>query len=67
MLLLRWELAVDQQIGHINEFTLLGKIVDVVSTVAQDPLLSVNIGNLALAAAGVHKTGIIGDTPGFLA
>jgi hypothetical protein len=49
------QLAVDQQVAHLDERRLLGKLLDRDSAVAQDPGIAVDVGDRALARGGVDE------------
>ncbi len=65
-LVLRRQLAVDQQVGHLDEGGLLGQLLDGVPAVAQDAGVTVDVGDRALARGGVDEAGVVGDGAGVL-
>ena len=62
-LLLVGELAVDQQVGHLEERALLGQLVDRIAAVAQDPGGAIDEGHRAAAARGVRERRVVGQQP----
>ncbi len=61
------QLAVDQQIAHLEERAVLGQLFDGEAAIAEDALLAIDEGDLALAAAGVAVARVHGDETGFTA
>ena len=57
------QLAVQQQVGDLQERAVLGQFLDRVAAVAQDPLLTVDEGDGAAAAGGVQERRIVGQQP----
>jgi len=47
------QFAVNDEVGGLDEFALLGELLNRVTTVAQDSRISVNVSNLTLARTGV--------------
>src|SRR4029450_4447500 len=60
----RRELAVDEEIGHLEERAPGGQLLDGVAAVAQDPLLAVDEGDRAPAGARIAIARIQRDQPG---
>ena len=54
------QLAEEQQIGHLQKGALLGQLLDGVAPIAQDALVAVDIGDLALARSRVVVARIVG-------
>ena len=65
-LVARRQLAVDEQVGDLDEGRLLGQLVDRVAAVAQDALVAVDVGDGALARRRVDEADVVGDEPGLL-
>ena len=61
------QFAVDQQIGYVNENTVFDQLLDGITAVAQDSLLTVDVSDIAVTACGVDKSGIERDQTGRLA
>jgi len=61
--LLVGQLPFDDQVGGFEIGAVLGKLRDVVAAVAQDPLVAVDEGNLALARRGVEQGWIVSHQP----
>jgi hypothetical protein len=57
------QLALGQQVGHLEEAGLLGELLDRVAAVAQDPLVAVDVGDRAPAGRGVHERRVVGHQP----
>ena len=57
------QFAIDDQIGGFQIVNLFGNLLDRISPVAQDPLVPVDVGDIALAGSGVLESGIIGHHP----
>ena len=53
------QLAVDQQVGDLEEGRLLRQLLDRVAAVLQDPLVAVDERDRALARGGVHEAGVV--------
>jgi hypothetical protein len=58
-LLLRWELAVDQQKADLQESGPISQLLNRIATVLKDTLITVDVGDLGDAAHGVHVGGVI--------
>ena len=58
------ELAVDDQIGRLDEIAVMRELLDGVTPVAKDAVIAVEKGDLALARAGVAIALIVGDVAG---
>ena len=58
------QLAVDEQVGDLEERGLAGQLLDRVAAVAQDALVAVDVRDLGLARGGVHEAGVHGDQAG---
>ena len=54
------QLAVDEQVGDLEEARLLRELLDRVAAVLEDALLAVDEGHRALARGGVDETGVVG-------
>ena len=59
VLLLGGQVAVDQQVGHLEEGGLLRQLLDGVPAVLQDPLLAVDEGDRAATGGGVGEAGVV--------
>ena len=57
------QLALAQQIGHLQKGRLLGQLLDGVAAVAEDPLVAVDVGDGAAAGGGVHERRVVGHHP----
>jgi len=55
------QLAVDEQVGRLDEVGLLGQVLDGVAAVAEDALFAVDERDLGLAGPGVGITVVEGD------
>ena len=55
------KLAIDQQIGHFNEGTVLRQVIDGISPIVENTLFPVKKGDLAGAGTGIHETAVQGD------
>ena len=53
------ELAVQQQVGHLEVGRVLGQLLDRVAPVAEDALVAVEIGDGALAGGGGHEPRVV--------
>ena len=53
------QLAVDQQVGDLEEVRLLGQLLDRVAAVLQDALVAVDEGDRAAAGGGVDEAGVV--------
>ena len=60
-LVLGRQLAVDEEVGHLEEARLLGQLLDRVAPVAQDALVAVDVGDRARAGGGVDEPDVQGD------
>ena len=60
VLVLGRQLAVDEQVGDLEEVRLLRQLLDRVAAVLEDPLLAVDEGHRALARGGVDEPGVVG-------
>ena len=60
------QLAVDQQVGHLEEARLLGQLLDRVAAVEQDALVAVDEGDGAARARGRDEAGVVGEVAGVL-
>ena len=58
------QLAVDQQVGDLEEAGVLGQLVDRVPAVAQDPGVTVDVGDRRRARGRVHEADVEGDLAG---
>jgi hypothetical protein len=58
-LLLRWELAVDQQKADLQESGPISQLLNRIATVLKDTLITVDVGDLGDTADGVHVGGVI--------
>ncbi len=64
VLLAGGQLAVDQQVGDLEEVGVLGQLLDRVAAVLQDPLLAVDERHRAPAGGGVDEPGVVDREPG---
>jgi hypothetical protein len=55
------QLAVDEQVGHLQEAGARGELVDRVTPVAQDAGVAVDVGDRGLARRRVHEAGVDRD------
>ena len=60
----RRQVAVDDQIGRLDEIGFLGHLLDGDAAIAQDALVAVNEGDVADARAGVAVAVVNGDVAG---
>ncbi len=58
------QLAVEQQVGHLEEVRLLGQVVDRIAAVQQNPLVAVDEGDLALATRRRGEGRVVGEDVG---
>ncbi len=58
------QLAVLQQIGHFEEVAVLSQLLDRIAAIQQLALVTVDEGNLGLAAGGGEETGVVGKQTG---
>ena len=56
-----WQLTVDQQVAHLGKGGLRSQLLDGVTTVAQNPSVTVDVGDGRLGCCGIHETRVIGD------
>src|SRR5438094_3265682 len=59
----RRQLAVQQQVGRLEERALLGELFDWVAAVAQDPLVPVDEADRAAARGRVHERRVVAQQP----
>ena len=59
----RGQLALDDQVGGLEEAALLGQLLDRVAAVAEDAALAVDVADLALAGGRVEERGVVADDP----
>ena len=59
-----WQLSVDQEISHFKEGSFVGQILDRITTVTQDALLTIQKGNSATARTGIFEPWVKGDVIG---
>ena len=59
------QFAVEHQIGNLNETAVFRQLFDGIAAVEQQTLLTVKIGQPAVAARSGEKTGIIGEIARF--
>ena len=57
------QLAVDQQVGDLQERGVLGELLDRVPAVAQDPSIAVDVGDRGRARGRVDEPRIVGHVP----
>ena len=62
----RGQVAVDQQVGHLEEAGVLRQLLDGVPAVAQDARIAVDVGDGRGGCCGVHEAGVKGDSAGLL-
>ena len=60
------ELAVDQQVGHLEEGGVLGQLLDRVAAVLQDALVAVDVGDGAAARRRVGEARVVGRDAGLV-
>ena len=58
------QLAVQDQVGDLEERAVLGQILDRVAAMQQDALVAVDEGDLRAAAGGRGEAGVVGEHPG---
>ena len=58
------ELAVDDEVRGLNKIAVVRQLLDRVTAVAEDAIVAVEEGDLALARAGVAVTLVVGDVAG---
>lgn len=58
------QLAVDQQVRHLKEGGALGQLLDGVTAVPQNPLLTVEVGDRGFIGGGVAVSAVQGDQTG---
>src|SRR5205814_1086562 len=58
------QLAMDQEVGDVEETTALGQLLDRIAAVAEDAVLAVNECDRAPATGGVKERGIVAQQPG---
>ena len=66
VLLLGGQLAVDEQVGDLEEVRLLRQLLDGVAAVLEDPLLAVDEGHRAAARGGVGEAGVVDRDAGLV-
>jgi hypothetical protein len=57
------QVAVQQQVGHLEVAAVLGELLDRVAAVEQDAGIAIDVGDAALAGCGGHEPGIEGEHP----
>jgi hypothetical protein len=57
----------DQEPRHLEERAAVGQLLDRIAAIAQDPRLTVDEGDGALARAGIGVTRVVGDESGLVA
>ena len=57
------QFAVDQQVADLDERRLTCQLLDGISAVTQDSLLTVDVGDCRTGGCSVHKTGVKGGVP----
>jgi hypothetical protein len=62
-LLLRGQLAVDEQVGDLEVAGLLGQLLDRVAAVLQDALVAIDVGNGGATRRRRHIGGVVGHQP----
>ena len=60
------QLAVDQEVGHLEEAGLLRQLLDRVAAVLQDALVAVDVGDRAAARGGVDEAGVVDGEAGLV-
>ena len=58
------QLAIQDQVGDLEERAVLGQLLDRVAAMQQDALVAVDVGDLGAAARGRGEAGIVGEHPG---
>ena len=64
VLLLRRQLAVEQQVAGLDEVAVLGELVDRIAAIEQDALVAVDEGDLRLAARRRGEARVVGEAAG---
>jgi hypothetical protein len=62
-LILARDLAIQEQVGDVQEGRLPGRFLDGITAIAQDCAVAVDVGDGAAAARGVQKRRIVGQDP----
>src|SRR5664279_1251880 len=60
------KLAVDKEVGGLQERGVLGELLDRVAAVAKDSGVTVDVGNRRTAGSGIDEAGVEGDSTGLL-
>ncbi len=55
------QLAVQEQVGHLEVVGALGQLLDGIAPVAQDAAVAIDLGDPARRGRGVHEGGIVGE------
>src|SRR5262245_18702361 len=63
-LLWRRQFAVKQQVTDLEKVGVLGQLIDRIPAVQKDPLVAVDIGEIALTGGGGSETGVVGKKIG---
>ena len=58
------QLAVEQEVGDLEEVALGGKFLDRIPPIQQDTLVAVDIGDARATGGGRHEPGIVGEVAG---
>ena len=66
VLLLGRQLAVDEEVGDLEEVGLLRELLDRVAAVLEDALVAVDEGDGRAARGGVDEAGVVGRQPGLV-
>ncbi len=60
----RRQLAVKQEMAGLEEVAMLGQLLDRVAAIEQHALVTIDIGDLRLAARRRGEAGVVGEHPG---
>src|SRR5919107_4057707 len=57
------QFTIENQVSSFQVSALLRQLFNRIAAIAQNTLIAINIGDLALAGRGIHKTRIVADQP----
>ncbi len=60
------QLAVEQQVGHLEEGRLFSQLLDRVTAIHQDALIAIDVRDRTLGGGSAAVTGVVGEMPGVL-
>ncbi len=64
LLLLLWQLAMQQEVAHLHKVAVLGQILDLVAAMQEDAFFAVDEGDGGLAARRRGEARVVGEHPG---